>query len=69
MVSDNGDVVPQGLVALCGTRTVSLAGWWLLAVSRAQQREYGDRGRMGTEEGVRVEGESRVAQEGVQGQG
>ena len=41
-VSDNGDVVPRGLVALCGTRTVSLAGWWLVAASRAQQREYGD---------------------------
>ena len=58
-----------GLVAQCGTRTVSLAGWWLVAASRAQQREYGDRGRMGAEGGVRVEGESRVAQEGVQGQG
>ncbi|XP_040509948.1 uncharacterized protein LOC121107823 [Gallus gallus] len=36
-VSDKGDVVPWGLVALCGTRTVSLAGWWLVAASRAQQ--------------------------------
>uniref|UniRef100_A0A8V0X4Y7 Ig-like domain-containing protein n=1 Tax=Gallus gallus TaxID=9031 RepID=A0A8V0X4Y7_CHICK len=36
-VSDNGDVVPQVLVAQCGTRTVSLAGWWLVAASRAQQ--------------------------------
>uniref|UniRef100_A0A8V0X720 Immunoglobulin-like receptor CHIR-AB1-like n=1 Tax=Gallus gallus TaxID=9031 RepID=A0A8V0X720_CHICK len=36
-VSDHGDVVPRGLVALCGTRTVSLAGWWLVAASRAQQ--------------------------------
>ncbi|XP_021239114.1 leukocyte immunoglobulin-like receptor subfamily A member 5 [Numida meleagris] len=35
-VSDNGDVVPRGLVALCGTRIVSLAGWWLVAASRAQ---------------------------------
>ena len=68
-MSDHGDVVPRGLVAQCGTRTVSLAGWWLVAASRAQQGEYGDRGRMGTEEGVRVEGESRGAQEGVKGQG
>ena len=44
-VSDHGDVLPQGLVALSGTRTVSLAGWWLVAVSRAQQCEYGDGGR------------------------
>ncbi|XP_040509902.1 immunoglobulin-like receptor CHIR-B4 isoform X2 [Gallus gallus] len=36
-VSDHGDVVPRGLVAQCGTRTVSLAGWWLVAASRAQQ--------------------------------
>ncbi|XP_040510217.1 osteoclast-associated immunoglobulin-like receptor isoform X4 [Gallus gallus] len=36
-VSDHGDVLPWGLVAQCGTRTVSLAGWWLVAVSRAQQ--------------------------------
>ena len=43
LVSDNGDVVPRGLVAQCGTRTVSLAGWWLVAAGRAQQREYGDR--------------------------
>ncbi|XP_021239314.1 natural cytotoxicity triggering receptor 1-like, partial [Numida meleagris] len=35
-VSDNGDVVPRGLVAPCGTRTVSLAGWCLVAASRAQ---------------------------------
>ncbi|XP_021239240.1 osteoclast-associated immunoglobulin-like receptor, partial [Numida meleagris] len=35
-VSDNGDVVPRGLVALSGTRTVSLAGWCLVAASRAQ---------------------------------
>ena len=68
-MSDHGDAVPRGLVAQCGTRTVSLAGWWLVAVSRAQQCEYGDRGRMGTEGGVRVEGESRGAEEGVQGQG
>ena len=68
-MSDHGDVVPRGLVAQCGTRTVSLAGWWLVAASRAQQREYGDRGRMGTEGGMRVEGASRGAQEGVQGQG
>ncbi|XP_010725663.2 T-cell-interacting, activating receptor on myeloid cells protein 1-like, partial [Meleagris gallopavo] len=26
-----------GWWALCGTRTVSLAGWWLVAASRAQQ--------------------------------
>ena len=68
-MSDNGDVVPRGLVALCGTRTVSLAGWWLVAVSWAQQREYGDRGRMGTEGGERGQGASRGAEEGVQGQG
>ncbi|XP_021239019.1 immunoglobulin superfamily member 1-like, partial [Numida meleagris] len=36
-VSDNGDVVPRGLVALSGTRTVSLAGWCLVAANRAQQ--------------------------------
>ncbi|XP_040510214.1 immunoglobulin superfamily member 1-like isoform X1 [Gallus gallus] len=36
-VSDHGDVLPWGLVALIGTRTVSLAGWWLVAASRAQQ--------------------------------
>uniref|UniRef100_A0A8V0XQ64 Ig-like domain-containing protein n=1 Tax=Gallus gallus TaxID=9031 RepID=A0A8V0XQ64_CHICK len=36
-VSDNGDVEPWGLVALCGTRTVSLAGWWLVTASSAQQ--------------------------------
>ncbi|XP_040510182.1 T-cell-interacting, activating receptor on myeloid cells protein 1-like isoform X1 [Gallus gallus] len=36
-VSDHGDVVPRGLVAQCETRTVSLAGWWLVAASRAQQ--------------------------------
>ena len=68
-MSDNGDVVPRGLVALSGTRTVSLAGWWLVAASRAQQGEYGDRERMGTDGGECVQGESRVAQEGVQGQG
>ena len=68
-MSDNGDVVPRGLVARCETRTVSLAGWWLVAASRAQQGERGDKGRMETEGGVRVEGESRWAQEGVQGQG
>ena len=55
-MSDHGDVVPRGLVALCGTRTVSLAGWWLVAASRAQQREYRDRGRMGTEGGERGRG-------------
>ena len=43
-VSDNGDVVPQGLLAQCGTRTVSLAGWWLVTMHRAQQREYGEDG-------------------------
>ena len=68
-VSDNGDVVPRGLVALCGTRTVSLAGWWLVAASRAQQREYGDRGRMGTEGGVCGQCASRGAEDGVQGHG
>ena len=68
-MSDKGDVVPQGLVALCESRTVSLAGCWLVAVSRAQQREYGDRGRMGTEGGECGEGEGTGAQEGVQGQG
>jgi len=67
-VSDNGDVVSQGLVALCGTRTVSLAGWWLVAASRAQQREYGDRRSMGTEVGECGQGASRGAQAGVQGQ-
>ena len=41
------------MVALCVTRTVSLAGWWPVAVSKAQQREYGDRGRMGREGGQR----------------
>ena len=46
-MSDNGDVVPRGLVAQCGTRTVSLAGWWLVAASRAQQREYGENGDRG----------------------
>ncbi|XP_031467693.1 leukocyte immunoglobulin-like receptor subfamily A member 2, partial [Phasianus colchicus] len=35
-VSDNADVVPRGLEALCGTRTVSLAGWWLVAISRTR---------------------------------
>ena len=50
-MSDNGDVVPQGLVAQCGTRTVSLAGWWLVAASRAQQREYGERAERGQWEG------------------
>ena len=69
LVSDNGNVVPRGLVALYGTRTVSLAGWWLVAGSRAQQCEYGDRGRMGTEGGEHSQGASRGAQEGVQGQG
>ena len=69
LVSDNGNVVPRGLVALCGTRTVSLAGWWLVAASRAQQREYGDRGRMGTEGGNCGQEASRGAEEGVQGQG
>ena len=68
-MSDHGDVVPRGLVALCGTRTVSLAGWWLVAVSRAQQREYGEGGRMGMEGGECGQGSSRGAQEGVQGQG
>ena len=68
LVSDNGNVVPRGLVALCGTRTVSLAGWWLVAASRAQQREYGDRRRMGTEVGECGQGASRGAQAGVQGQ-
>ena len=68
-VSDNGDVVPWGFVALSGTRTVSLAGWWLVAVSRAQQGEYGDWGRLGTEGGERGQGASRGAEEGVQGQG
>ena len=68
-MSDHGDVVPRGLVALCGTRTVSLAGWCLVAATRAQQCEYGDRGRMGTEGGERGQGASRGAQEGVQGQG
>ena len=48
---------------------MSLAGWWLVAASRAQQREYGDRGRMGTEGGECGQGASRGAQEGVQGQG
>ena len=66
-MSDDGDVVPRGLVTQCGTRTVSLAGWWLLAVSRAQQREYGDRGRMGTEGGEcgqgRTEGLRRVCRD------
>ena len=65
-MSDNGDVVPRGLVAQCGTRTVSLAGWWLVAASRAQQCEYGDRGKMGTEAGECGQGASRGAQEGVQ---
>ena len=51
-MSDNGDVVSQGLVALCGTRTVSLAGWWLLAASRAQQREYGENGDGGDRKSV-----------------
>ena len=69
LVSDHGDVVPRGLVAQCGTRTVSLAGWWLVAASRAQQREYGDRGRMGAEGGEHSQGASRGAQAGVQGQG
>ena len=68
-MSDNWDVVPWGLVALSGTRTVSLAGWWLVTTSRAQQCEYGDRGRMGTEGGEHGQGASREAQEGVQGQG
>ena len=68
-VSDNGDVLPRGLVALRGTRTVSLAGWWLVAVSRAQQCEYWDRGKMGTEAWECGQGASRGAQEGVQGQG
>uniref|UniRef100_A0A669QE49 Ig-like domain-containing protein n=1 Tax=Phasianus colchicus TaxID=9054 RepID=A0A669QE49_PHACC len=36
-VSDKGDVVPRGLVAQCGTRTVFLAGWWLVAGNRAQE--------------------------------
>ena len=51
MVSDNGDAVPWGLVALSRTRTVSLAGWWLVAASRAQQREYGERAERGQWEG------------------
>ncbi|XP_021239560.1 uncharacterized protein LOC110391926 [Numida meleagris] len=38
-VSDSGDVVPQGMVALCGTWTMSLAGWWLVAAIRAQHHE------------------------------
>ncbi len=47
------------MVALCGTRTVSLAGWWLVAASRAQQREYGAGGEWGQREGsvVRVRAE------------
>ncbi len=53
----------------CVSPGLSLAGWWLVAVSRALQGEYGDRGSMGTEGGMRVEGESRGAQEGVLGQG
>ena len=57
LVSDNGNVVPRGLVALCGTRTVSLAGWWLVAVSRAQQREYGENGDGGS--GARAGGQQR----------
>ena len=65
-VSDNGDVVPQGLLAQCGTRTVSLAGWWLVTTSRVLQRSMG---RMGTEGGECGQGASRRAQEGVQGQG
>ena len=69
LVSDKGDVVPWGLVAQCGTRTASLAGWWLVAASRAQQGEYGDWGRMGREGGECGQGESRGAQECVQGQG
>ena len=68
-VALNGDVEPRELVALCGTRTVSLAGWWLVAASRAQQREYGDRGRMGTEGGVCGQCASRGTEESVQGQG
>ena len=68
-VSDHGDAVPRGLVALCGTRTVSLAGWWLVAACSAQQREYGDRGRMGTEGGNCGQEASRGAEDGVQGQG
>ena len=67
LVSDNGNVVPRGLVALCGTRTVSLAGWWLVAASRAQQREYGDRGRMGTEGGERGQWKSRAGPGGCAG--
>ena len=55
-MSDNGDVVPQGLLALCGTRTVSLAGWWLVAASRAQNREYGDRVESGQREGCEWRG-------------
>ena len=51
LVSDKGDVVPRGLVALCGTWTVSLGGWSQVAAGRAQQCEYGDRGRRGTEGG------------------
>ena len=69
MVRDNGDVVPRGLVALCGTRTVSLAGWWLVTASEAQKCEYGNRGRMGIKGGERGQGESRGAEDGVQGQG
>jgi len=55
-VSDHGDVLPRGLVALSGTRTVSLAGWWLVAVSRAQKREYGVRGKWGRRQGCVVRG-------------
>ena len=56
-VSDNGDMVPQGLVALCGTRTMSLAGWWLVAASRAQQHEYGENGDGGS--GARAGGQQK----------
>ena len=56
-MSDNGDVVSQGLVALCGTRTVSLAGWWLVTASRAQQCEYGEDGYGGS--GARSGGQQR----------
>ena len=69
-VALNGDVEPRELVALRGTRTVSLAGQWLVAASRAQHTcEYRGTGRMGTEGGERGQGESRGAEDGVQGQG
>ena len=35
---------------------MSLAGWWLVAASRAQQREYGDRVESGQREGDVVRG-------------